>query len=46
MADVFPIDDIGGEDVHNDAQSDDEDEQDSLQRWVWMRFVPREFCLT
>jgi len=41
MADVFDID-IGGEDVQNGAHSDDEDEQDNFQRWVWMRFVSRE----
>ena len=33
MADVFDID-IGGEDVQNDAQSDDDCDQDSLERWV------------
>ena len=43
MADVFSIDDIGGDGTHNDAQSDDEDEQDSFQRWVCMRFVYTQF---
>ena len=38
MADVFDID-IGGEGVQNDAQSDEDDDQDSFQRWVWMRFM-------
>ena len=38
MADVFDID-IGGEDVQNDAQWDEDDNQDSFQRWVWMCFV-------
>lgn len=42
MADVFDID-IGGEDVHNGEQSDDDEDQDSYQRWVWMRFVSRIF---
>ena len=42
MADVFDIDDIddiGGEDVQDGAQSDEDDGQDSLERWVCMRFV-------
>ena len=39
MADVFDIDDIGGDDVQNGALSDEEDEQDSLERWVCMRFM-------
>ena len=38
MADVFDID-IGGEDVQNDAQLDEDDDQDRFQRWVWMRFM-------
>ena len=38
MADVFDID-IGGEELQNEAQSDDEADQDSFQRWVWMRFM-------
>ena len=38
MADVFDID-IGGEDVRNDVQSDEEDDQDCYQRWVCMRFL-------
>ena len=33
MADVFDMD-IGGEDVRNDAQSDDEED---YQRWVCVR---------
>lgn len=37
---MFDID-IGGEDVHNEAHSDDEEEQDSYERWVCVcvRFV-------
>lgn len=39
MADVFDIDDIGGEDAQNGALSDEEDEQDSPERWVCTRFM-------
>ena len=39
MADVFDIDDIGGEDVQDGAQSDEDDGQDSLESWVYMHFV-------
>ena len=39
MADVFDIDDIGGEDIQDGAQSDEDDEQNSLERWVCMCFV-------
>ena len=39
MAHVFDIDDIGGEDLHNGALSDEEEEQDSPERWVCMRFM-------
>ena len=43
MVDVFSIDDIGGEGLQNDALSEDEADQESFHRWVWMHFVSREF---
>ena len=36
LADVF---DIEEEDVQDGARLDEDDEQDSLERWVCMRFV-------
>ena len=43
MVDVFSIDDIGGDGLQNDALSEDEADQESFHRWVWMLFVSREF---
>ena len=43
MADVFDIDDIGGEDVQDGAQSNEDDVQDSLERWVVCALCPMEF---
>lgn len=42
MVDVFPIDDIGGDGLQNDALSEDEADLESFHRWVWMRFVSSE----